>query len=580
MIKQAKRFLSALLCGAVLMTVMAGAGVSTQAAASDFSVQMKAAGFPESYISALTTLHNAYPQWRFQAVKTGLDWNTVVEKESVNGINLVPKSGDDSTKSTEEGAYDWSTNVWTIYDGSSWVGANPSYIAYFLDPRNFLNDTDIFQFESLSYSDVQTREGVSSILKGTFMENDIKDTDGTTLNYADAFMTIGKAAGVSPYHLASRVRQEQGLQGTSSLISGKYSGYEGYFNYFNVGASGVSATLVIKNGLAYAKKAGWSTRYAALEGGAKILAKNYIGVGQDTLYFQKFNVVNQKNLYSHQYMANLAAAYNEGRKLGQGYADKNQAFVFHIPVYTGMPASAVTFKASGNPNNYLKTLAVTGQTLTPAFRGDTTAYSLVVGENVTKVTISATAVSQKSTVTGTGSKTLKTGTNTYKIKCKSQSGSTKTYTLTIVKKGTAAPSGIPVSSTYKVESKQITGIAPGTSAATFLKGMKAENMTMQLVTAAGKTVTGNVATGNKLVLYDTNKKKLSSYELVIYGDVNGDGLIDVLDLIKLNRHLMGTEKLTGSGLEAANANRQNDGVNVLDLVYINRHILGLETIQQ
>ena len=60
-------------------------------------------------------------------------------------------------------------------------------------------------------------------------------------------------------------------------------------------------------------------------------------------------------------MANLAAAYNEGRKLGQGYADKQQAFVFRIPVYSGMPASAVTFTASGNPNNYLKSLSVTGQ---------------------------------------------------------------------------------------------------------------------------------------------------------------------------------------------------------------------------
>ena len=135
-----------------------------------------------------------------------------------------------------------------------------------------------------------------------------------------------------------------------------------------MGQPGLTSTLVIKNGLAYAKKAGWNTRYAALEGGAKILAKNYIGVGQDTLYFQKFNVVNQKNLYSHQYMANLAAAYNEGRKLGQGYADKQQAFVFRIPVYSGMPASAVTFTASGNPNNYLKSLSVTGQTLTPVFK--------------------------------------------------------------------------------------------------------------------------------------------------------------------------------------------------------------------
>lgn len=579
--RQTRRFLCALLGGAILIAGSFSNGViSTQAAASSYAVQLKAAGFPESYVDALSALHNTYPQWQFQAVNTGLDWNTVIEKESVNGVNLVPKSGNDATKSTAEGAYDWTTNVWTIYDGSSWVGADSGYIAYYMDPRNFLNETDIFQFESLSFSDQQSKEGVSSILKGTFMETDVEDADGTTLNYADAFMQIGKENGVSPYHLASRVRQEQGLKGTSSLISGTYSGYEGYFNYFNIGAAGVSSTLVIKNGLAYAKKVGWNTRYKALDGGAKILAKNYIGVGQDTLYFQKFNVVNSKNLYSHQYMANLTAAYNEGRKLGQGYADKKQAFVFKIPVYNNMPSAAVAFTAKGNPNNYLKSLTVTGQTLTPVFNGSTIKYSLAVAENVDKITVSAVAVSQKATVTGTGSKTLKAGTNTYKIKCKSESGSTKTYTLTVVKKGTPEASAVPESGTYQVGEKTITGIAPGTKAADFLKKISAKNATIQVVDANGKAVTGNVATGNRIDLYDAGKKKISTYDLLIYGDVNGDGVIDVLDLIKLNRHLLGKEKLTGRYLEAADANRGGDGANVLDLVYINRHILGLLTIQQ
>ena len=208
--RKIKRFLSALLCGAILITgTLAGVSVRTDAAASSYAVQLRAAGFPDSYIRALSALHTAYPQWQFQAVKTGLDWNTVVSKESVNGVNLVPKTGNDATKSTADGAYDWTTNVWTVYDGSSWVGANSKYIAYYLDPRNFLNETDIFQFESLSFSKVQTKQGVSSILKGTFMENTVEDSDGSALDYAQAFMDIGEETGVSPYHLASRVRQEQ-----------------------------------------------------------------------------------------------------------------------------------------------------------------------------------------------------------------------------------------------------------------------------------------------------------------------------------------------------------------------------------
>lgn len=282
-------------------------------------------------------------------------------------------------------------------------------------------------------------------------------------------------------------------------------------------------------------------------------------------------------------MANLAAAYNEGRKLGQGYADKQQAFVFRIPVYSGMPASAVTFTASGNPNNYLKSLSVTGQTLTPVFRGDTTSYSLVVDSKVSSVTISASPVAAKSFVTGTGTKKLQTGTNTCKVTCKSESGASKTYTLTIVKKAGAAAETEKTSvtsKTYQLKNKMVTGIAPGTKAATFLKKLKVTAGTVKLFSASKKSVTGIVSTGNVLQVYDSKNKKVSSYTLVIYGDVNGDGKINKTDLNRLNRHLNGTQKLTGCYLKAADTNRKKDGVNVLDLVYLNKHLQGKITIQQ
>lgn len=545
-----------------------------------FESQMKAAGFPTSYLDSLSALHKKYPNWQFEAVSTGLNWDDVIKNESKNGVNLVPKSGNDSTKSTASGAYDWTTNTWTIYDGSSWVAASSTYIAYYMDPRNFLNDTDIFQFESLSYSKSQTRAGVSSILAGTFMAKEIEDADGTTLNYADAFMKIGETRKISPYHLASRVRQEQGTGGTSSLISGMYSGYEGYYNYFNFGASGVGSAAVIKNGLAYAKSKGWDTRYKSLDGGAQLLAKNYISVGQDTLYFQKFNVVNASNLYGHQYMSNLTAAYTEGRKLGQGYTDKQQAFVFRIPVYTSMPDQASAFTATGNPNNYLKTLSVTGQTLTPGFTGATTSYSLVVDNSVESIKVNATAVASTSTVSGTGTVSLKVGSNTVSVKCKSQSGSTKTYKLTVVRQEDEEASKVPTSKTYTVGSKYITGIQPGTKASTVLKNLTASGATLKLVGTDGKEKSGAVVTSDVVQLYDGSGKKISSYTIVIYGDVNGDGEINVLDMIKVNRHVLGLTKLSGAYLEAGDANRAGDGVNVLDMIYINRHSLGLATIRQ
>ena len=434
MLRNKKRTATALLTGAVLVTSLLQAMCVDTAAktlGTDYKESLLVQGFPQSYVSLLTSLHESYPQWVFEPVDTGLEWNTVLEQESVNGVNLVAKSADDSKKSTAEGAYDWETNTWTVYDGSSWVAANPDYIAYYMDPRNFLNETDIFQFESLSYSDSQTIEGVQAILSSTFMENPVEDADGTTLDYAAALMEIGCSTGVSPYHLASRVRQEQGLKGTSSMISGTYKGYEGCYNFFNVGAAGTSTTQVIQKGLSYAKNANWDTRYKSLAGGAQVIAKNYIAMGQDTLYFQKFNVVYQKNLYRHQYMANLTAAYTEGRKMGQGYADKQQAFVFRIPVYRNMPEKAVTFSQSGNPNNYLKSLTVSGQKLTPDFSGAQVKYSLILPDTGS-ITIKAAPVSGKATLSLTGPKKLKKGTNTFTIRCKAENGSTRKYQLSIV----------------------------------------------------------------------------------------------------------------------------------------------------
>lgn len=576
-----KRALGIILSAAIVIaggTWQYSANVNAAQTDADFVMQMQAAGFPDSYIDSLAAVHAKHPAWQFEAVNTGLEWSTVIEKESRNGWNLVPKSGDDARKSTASGAYDWYTNTWTVYDGSSWVGANSDYIAYCMDPRNFLDETNLFQFERLSYSSTQTIEGVQAILAGTFMENEVEDADGTTLNYAEAFVQIGQETGVSPYHLASRVRQEQGLKGTSSLISGTYKGYEGYYNYFNVGASGVTSTLVIQNGLAYAKNAGWDTRYKALLGGAKLLAKNYISVGQDTLYFQKFNVVNHAALYSHQYMSNVTAAITEGKKLGEGYTDKNQAFVFRIPVYNNMPESAVAFTATGNPNNYLKSLEVTGYTLTPSFDGATEKYSIVVEGSVDSISIAASAVASTSSVTGTGKTALKTGTNTFEIICTSQSGNAKTYTLTVVRQELEV--GEVTSSVYKIGSKYITGLKPGVKASDFLGKISAEGATLKVVDASGKEKTGKLATGNKLQVYDSKNELVKSYEIVIYGDANGDGDINVLDMIKVNRHILGLSKLSGCYLTAADANRDNAGVNVLDMIFINRHALGLTTIKQ
>ena len=140
---------------------------------SDFEAYLRQQGFPDSYKDSLRTLHAEHPTWVFQAQKTGLDWQTVIDNESLVGANLVDTGSISSWKSTEYGAYDWNTGKWTGFDGATWVAASEEIVAYYMDPRNFLNDTYVFQFLKHSYDSAhQTKAGLESMVKGTFLEKE------------------------------------------------------------------------------------------------------------------------------------------------------------------------------------------------------------------------------------------------------------------------------------------------------------------------------------------------------------------------------------------------------------------------
>ena len=307
--------------------------------------------FPSSYRTFIKQMIQAHPSWCFVPMNTGIEWSDVVENEMVTARNLVDINHPEDWKSKAPGDYD-PENGYVIRDGKTWVQASEPIVKYYLDPRNFLNETSVFQFEQLTYNSAYHNEaGVERILSGTFMsKKKLEDGSGGGITYAKAFMKIGKQLKVSPYFLASRIRQEQGVSGSSPLISGTYPGFEGYYNYFNISAYGLGEQVII-NGLTEAKKEGWTTRYAALYGGAKKTAENYISKGQDTFYLQKFDVVGAYGaLYMHQYMQNLLAADNEGKNVKNSYAAMGvleNSFVFKIPVYNNMPASLCPLP--GNP---------------------------------------------------------------------------------------------------------------------------------------------------------------------------------------------------------------------------------------
>lgn len=577
-----------------------------------FDEYLASQGFPESYRPQLQALHAMYPNWVFEAQKTNLDWNTVIKEESKLGKNLVHSSADSSWKSTQTGAYNWETGMWVEIDSGGWVAASTEIIQHFMDPRNFLDSTNVFQFIKQSYNAsalteaqlAQKKTDLASMVKGTYLE---KTCPGTERLYVDVIMEAAAESGVCPFTLASMMIQEQGINGTGRSISGTVSGYEGYYNYLNIGAYKTSTMSAVERGLWYAKGAGngyttyrrpWDNATDSIIGGSIYYGAGFVNVGQDTLYLKKFNVQGS-SIYSHQYMTNVQGAASEGKHMAKAYDEnaRKSALVFKIPVYNNMPAKACQQPTGdGNPNYMLKSLAVTGYQLTPTFSMYETSYSLIVPNTVTSVTITAQALATTTTVSGTGAKTLNVGTNTATITTKAQNGSTRTYTITIVRQEASAPStpstpSVPetpviptpsISSTsYKVNSNNtVTGITSFPINVTeFAKKFAIKDGTVKVTTANGATKSGNVGTGDQVRVYDKSGALKFTYNVVIYGDTNGDGAVNALDLLRVQKQILGISKL--SGFYGTAADTSKDGkTNALDLLQVQKQILKIGAIKQ
>ena len=297
------------------------------------------------YEKLIKNLQSKHPNWNFTILDTGLNWNEVIKNETVaaHGRNLVYY--------TDSGNWVCSICGNKSYDTGVWRCASEATVSYYMDPRNWLNESNIFQFENLAYNgDIQNIDGVNKILSSVGWAGGNKityiKTDGSTgtLNksYAQVIMEAASEAGISPYHLAARIKQEQGARSTlSSTGRGDNATYKGYYNFLNIKATGGD---VVGNALKHAKSEGWDNPEKSIKGGAKFIASSYISRGQSTLYLQKFDVDNSDgSLYYHQYMQNVSAAYSEGNTVRASYEVMgllDSSINFVIPVYNNMPEEA------------------------------------------------------------------------------------------------------------------------------------------------------------------------------------------------------------------------------------------------
>ena len=340
-----------------------------------YDASNNASVFPDSYKGYITALKNAHPNWQLKAFYTNLDWNNVVNSEASGTYSRVSNSAySDAWKRTESsGSSD--------YNAGGFVLASKAAVAYTLDPRNFLNDKGIFQFRVV---DENVSSDTVNAVNQAMTYTPMKDTD-----YQNIITRVGQSLNVSPLYIVSRIRQETScdiINNTS--INGKHSSHPGYYNFFNIGAYD-SASSSVKYGinLAYAK--GWNSPEKGISGGVELIKNNYIKYGQNTVYFQKFDVANPYGnatvLLSMQYMSNINApsgeasiAYDGANRAGT----LNNTYTFYIPIYNNMPSVASPYPGTSassytDDNTRVRVIASVAPDKLYVRSGPGTSYSIV-----------------------------------------------------------------------------------------------------------------------------------------------------------------------------------------------------------
>ncbi len=400
---QKKKFFHKFIASAMSLAMVLGLCASFQVSTkrvngADAAFESSISGFSDSYKPYLRTLHSQYPNWKFVPYQTGLDFSTVVNKECENNKSLIENAYSIYLKSNASGDYNSSKGNYIAKDGGSWVSASKNAVAYFLDPRNFLNPEQIYMFEQLSFdAATQSQAGVEAVLQGSFMANTAIGyitTQGkyktSDILYSRQILDAGRSANVSAYYIASKIIQEIGKKknskyagmGESGSVSGTYSKkYTGIYNFYNIGA--YSGKNPIANGLEWAStgktyQRPWNTPFKSIAGGAEYIGEKYINCGQNTIYLQRFNVNKNSrySLYDHQYMTNIYGAASEATFTSEAYNSlgiASLAKTFVIPVYLNMPNESNVVRLGSAANKTGRTLSTVN-----VRKGPSTDYATII----------------------------------------------------------------------------------------------------------------------------------------------------------------------------------------------------------
>ena len=524
--------------------------------------------FPKSYQTYLKKLEELHPNWIFKAYYTGIDWDELTSSSAENKCKkntIYFKSG--STVMDPKALC-----ICGKEGDSNYYCASASTVNYYLDPRNFLSEAQVFQFLDLSYDEHITKSVITNAAKNSFLSGTFT-VNGKKYSYVDAIMDAAEESKVSAMHILVTIFQEVGKgtkksNGTYTLpkaVSGTVDGYEGLYNFYNYGATDGSGA--VERGLKKAREMGWTDpRTAIIEGATIVLANNYISAGQNTKYFYKFDVVGNEILqesdgkktysssyfFGHQYMTNIQDPMSQAYNLFTYYTNEgllDKTLTFNIPVYDDMPSQAVqqetTLKESEgdfywvNVNssvNIRKSASTTSTSLGKARRGMIVAKKGSSG-NFYKVTYYKATSYDKSKKKWNGTKVTGYISKEYLVKCDEKE---------------EEPEDPEPSKPFEiVEDEKLVDLAPGGK----VSNIKNTYKDAKIKDSSGKEVTSTSATLATGYTVTINGKE---YDIVVLGDTSGDGEVDSRDSLRILKYQVGTYTFKKAFLSAADVN--DDGV--------------------
>lgn len=295
---------------------------------------------------------------------------------------------------------------------------------------------------------------------------------------------------------------------------------------------------------------GWDSLEKSIEGGMTTIVDGYINRGQNTIYFKKFDVIEENGLYWHQYQQNILAAQNEGVKIRQALQESGKmesSYTFVIPLYENMPSEICRKpNAASNPGTITSDLVRVNVNSTISVR-----------ESPNGTKISGVLLYKDEIVTRLQKATEKVGGTYWDYIMKADGTKCyvaretydydlpeyKLYLVPLTPETPEQPSNIEKAKVDE-DSKKVTAIPEAT--VQDIINLMGENVVIKKPN--GEVLTNDKPLGTGDIINDT-------YKIAVLGDINGDGIVDARDSLRILKYSVGTYELKDEYAIAADLNK-------------------------